>query len=540
MSTITQPRLGPLGTARWFWRQLTSMRTALFLLLLLAVAAIPGSIIPQTGIDAGRVATYKTNHPSLAPWLDRLGFFNVFTSPWFAAIYILLIISLIGCVIPRIRIHLRTLRAPVPRTPKNLSRLPAYVERSVDEPADVVLDRAREVLKRKRYRVREDETVEGSAQSSWSIAAEAGRMRETGNLIFHSCLIWVVLAVAAGHLWGWRADVIVPVGQGFSNSGGYDTENLGPLVDDSKFSPWSIRLNSLDVSFEDKVPPTSPQYGQPRHFTAYTTVTGTNGKSKREVISVNHSLPIGGSSVYLLGNGYAPMITVRDAKGNVLYRQETPFLSQDNNYKSTGAIKVSSLPAAKQMGFFGFFLPTAAFSDTLGPVSTFPAPKDPALVLGMYVGNLFPGNAPQSVYTLDTSAMKQVQGTGAQAKQPLRIVLKPGQTTKLPGGRGSITFDNVQRWAGLSTRHDPGKMPALYGALLGLIGLIMSMTLRRRRVFVKVSADPQDPARSLVRVGGLAKGEDPRLQVAIDGLALAVAGDDSTHVQLRTQAGART
>ena len=169
------------------------MRTALFLLLLLAVAAIPGSIIPQTNIDAGRVATYRSNHPSLAPWLGRLGFFNVFTSPWFAAIYILLIISLIGCVIPRVRIHLRTLRAPVPRTPTNLSRLPAYVERRVDEPADIVLDRAREVLKRKRYRLREDEAVEGRPRA---IAAEAGRMRETGNLIFHSCLIWVVLAVA--------------------------------------------------------------------------------------------------------------------------------------------------------------------------------------------------------------------------------------------------------------------------------------------------------------------------------------------------------
>ena len=42
----TLPRLGPLGWARWAWRQLTSMRTALFLLLLLAIAALPGSIWP--------------------------------------------------------------------------------------------------------------------------------------------------------------------------------------------------------------------------------------------------------------------------------------------------------------------------------------------------------------------------------------------------------------------------------------------------------------------------------------------------------------
>jgi len=41
------PELGTIGLLRWLWRQLTSMRTALILLLLLGVASIPGSIIPN-------------------------------------------------------------------------------------------------------------------------------------------------------------------------------------------------------------------------------------------------------------------------------------------------------------------------------------------------------------------------------------------------------------------------------------------------------------------------------------------------------------
>lgn len=532
MSTpIVQPKLGVLGTARWFWRQLTSMRTALFLLLLLAAAAVPGSIVPQTSIDAGRVQAYRAEHTVLAPWLDRLGFFNVFTSPWFVAIYLLLIVSLLGCVIPRIRVHLRAVRAPVPRTPKNLSRLPAYVERRVDEPADVMLDRAREVLRRKRYRIREDEAAPGRPRS---IAAEAGRMRETGNLLFHTSLIAVILSVAGGYLWGWRADVIVPVGQGFSNSyGSYDTVNPGPLVDTSKFQPWSLKLDKLDVSFEDRVPSTSPQYGQPRGFTAYTTVTDGGSTATKKTIAVNHALSVGGSSTYLLGNGYAPKVTVRGPKGNVLYSQATPFLAQDNNYKSTGAIKVP-LVGSQGLGFSGFFLPTTAFSDTAGPISTFPGLKAPSLVLTMFKGNLFPGGASQSVYSLDPTGMKKVEGTNGQ---PLRIQLKPGETKQLPGNAGSITFDSVPRWAGLSTRYDPGKMPALVGSLLALLGLIMSMTLRRRRVFVKVAADPDDPTRSLVSVGGLAKGEDPRLQVAIDALATEMVGDKTLLKPVRTEAG---
>ena len=102
----TLPRLGPLGWARWAWRQLTSMRTALFLLLLVAIAALPGSIWPQRSINPTRTADYIDAHPKLGPLLDRLGFFEVYASPWFSAIYLLLLISLVGCIVPRTRIRL--------------------------------------------------------------------------------------------------------------------------------------------------------------------------------------------------------------------------------------------------------------------------------------------------------------------------------------------------------------------------------------------------------------------------------------------------
>lgn len=87
---VTQPSLGVRGWLRFLWRQLTSMRTALFLLLLLAVAAVPGSVFPQRGIDATRTADWIADRPTVGPVLDRLGFFDVYSSPWFASIYLLL------------------------------------------------------------------------------------------------------------------------------------------------------------------------------------------------------------------------------------------------------------------------------------------------------------------------------------------------------------------------------------------------------------------------------------------------------------------
>ena len=127
-SDIAQPRLGLVGWLRWGWRQLTSMRTALVLLLLLAIAAIPGSIVPQRTADPNGVTQYRTNNPDLFPILDHLQLFDVYSSAWFSAIYILLFISLIGCVIPRTTHHFKALRARPPRTPARLSRLDDYTE----------------------------------------------------------------------------------------------------------------------------------------------------------------------------------------------------------------------------------------------------------------------------------------------------------------------------------------------------------------------------------------------------------------------------
>lgn len=507
----TQPKLGLVGTLRWLWRQLTSMRTALFLLLILSVAAVPGSIFPQRSINAGRVTDYLDKHKTVGPWLDRFGFFDVFSSPWFAAIYLLLIVSLLGCVIPRMRIHYRSLRSPIPKVPARLGRLAASADEEIDAAPAEVIAAARTALGRRRYRLREDDLP---ADGPLELSAEGGRLRETGNLLFHLSLVIVIISVAMGSLLGWRGDVIVPEKSDFASTmTRYDTLDPGPWVDLEKITPWTLTMNKLDVSFEENVPADSPQYGQPRSFTAQVTTTdGAGGKATDQQISVNHPLKIGGSNVYLLGNGYAPKVVVRDAKGKVLYDDATPFLPQDNNYRSVGAIKVTGA-SPQQYGFFGLFLPSVAFDDVQGPYSTFPDLKEPALVLGMYEGNLFPGGRPQSVFSLDTSEMKQVMATNGQ---PLRMMIRPGETIQLPGGRGSITLEAVPRWAGLSVRTDPGKVPALVGAMLGLIGLVMSMVLRRRRIFLRVT--PTDAGGSRVQIGALAKGDDPRLQLAVDEL----------------------
>ena len=83
-------------SARNLWRALTSMGTALVLLFLLALAAVPGALLPQRSLNEAKVGQYILAHPVIGPWLERLQFFEVFSSIWFTAIYVLLFISLVG------------------------------------------------------------------------------------------------------------------------------------------------------------------------------------------------------------------------------------------------------------------------------------------------------------------------------------------------------------------------------------------------------------------------------------------------------------
>jgi cytochrome c biogenesis protein len=517
----TQPPLDAMGWLRWMWRQLTSMRTALFLLLLLAIGALPGSIWPQRSIDPARTADYIAQHATLGPWLDKFGFFEVYASPWFAAIYLLLFISLVGCVLPRSRVHWRALRSTPPRAPQRLERLGVHAQAEVDAEPDAVLDAAREVLRRKRFRVH--------AHDGASLSAESGYLKETGNLVFHLSLIGVIVGVAIGHLFGWKGDVIVPVGETFANTlSRYDTFAPGPWVNPENLSPFTLTVNALDATFEETVTGRG-QFGQPRDFTAHVTSTaGPGATPTKETIKVNHPLEMDGAGVFLLGNGYAPVVTVRDAKGTPVFSGPVPFLAQDNNYKSVGAIKV---PGAQpqQLGFSGLFLPTAIIDKNLGPSSAFPDDKNPALALTLFEGDLFPGGRPQSVYTLDTSKLTQVKATNGQ---PLRIWLQPGKTVVLPGGRGSITFDRVDRFAGLSVRHDPGKFITLGAALAALAGLIGSLVIKRRRVFVRVSP-AADRGRTVVSVGGLAKGDDEGLHEVVEEVLAAVQERSATRLDRR-------
>ncbi|MEO6511945.1 MAG: cytochrome c biogenesis protein ResB [Nocardioides sp.] len=472
---------------RWGWRQLTSMRTALVLLLLLALVAIPGSIIPQSGVDSLKTSRWQSDHPKLTPIYEKLQLFSVYDSPWFAAIYILLMISLVGCIIPRLFVYARAMRAQPPPAPRNLDRLPVHTTYDATEAPAVVLERARSVLKDRGYRV---VVSTGSTTESGWVAAERGYLREAGNLLFHMAVVVVLVGFALGGLFGYKGGLILVVGNGFSNNlTQYDDFDPGSLFSADSMEPFSFKVDQFAVDWIDS----GPRQGMARGFDAHLTYQDDPASPAQDYdLRVNHPLKIGGTEVFLIGHGYAPVITIRDGTGEEVYSGPTIFLPEDAGFRSFGVVK-ARYAQPTQIGLEGWFFPTYLKVNG-NPVNLMGDLKNPTLSLQAYTGNLSmdDGNS-QSVYLLDKSKMSLVkQDDGSM----FRVDLQPGQTKQLPNGAGSVTFEGVDRWTRLQISKTPGMHLALGGVVAALLGLLLSLFIRPRRVWVRADQDRVD-------VGGL-------------------------------------
>lgn len=531
------PSLGVIGWARWFWRQLTSMRVALLLLLLLSLGAIPGSLIPQSGIDETKVADFRKAHTFLAPVYDRLGLFHVYSSVWFSAIYILLFVSLIGCIIPRTWQFIGQLRGRPPGAPKRLTRLPAYTTWRTETEPEQVREAALALLKKRRFRAH----LAGDA-----VAAEKGYLREVGNLAFHIALIVLLISFAWGQLFKSEGNKLVVEGDGdgFSNTLiSYDDFKSGNLFSSDDLVPFSFTLDKFTGTYETS----GPNRGTPRTYQAALTYSqGAYGKDKKDLVKVNEPLEIGNAKVYLTAHGYAPLITVRDGKGKVVYRDAVPLLPLDSNVTSTGVVKVldgykNAKGVSEQLGISAFFLPT--YTKGSETASTFPALQNPVLNLTPYHGDLgVDSGIPQSVYQLDKSHVKEFKDSkGAQ----LRDNLKPGQTMQLPNGAGSITYESTKEWANFQVVQQPGTDWALGGSLTAIFGLAGSLFIQRRRVWVRAVKGADGV--TVVEMAGLGRSESAKVPeelgdlagILYDGAPGAPEPDDDTddHSDAETDAG---
>jgi cytochrome c biogenesis protein len=490
------------------WRGLTSMRTALVLLFLLALAAIPGALLPQRSLNAQKVEQYIADRPTLGPWMDRFELFDVFSSFWFTAVYVLLFISLVGCILPRVFDHYRALRTPPVRAPRNLARLPHHYSATVGRGADEVVDHARKQLRGWRTEVRE-----GTEDGEITLSAEKGYTREFGNLVFHLSLVGLLVAIAVGKLFGYEGSVIVIAnnGPGFCTTSPavFDSFRAGNVNDGTGIAPVCVRVKDFKADYL--------QNGQAAMFTSnieYQAGADLQTNTWRSTkIQVNHPLRVAGDRLYLQGHGFAPTFTVTFPNGQT--RTETIQWRPDDaqTFLSSGVLRIDPPGGMyatdeerrkNQIAIEGLFAPTALLHGNL-LTSSFPVMNDPAVAVDVYRGDTgLDTGKPQSLFSLDTEQIKQ----GRLTKEA-RANLRPGESTTLPNGT-KVTFDGAQEFVNLQVSHDPAQQWVLVSALAMMAGLLVSLLVKRRRIWVRVypaegEAGTVDQRRIVVEMGGLAR-----------------------------------
>jgi cytochrome c biogenesis protein len=218
--------------------------------------------------------------------------------------------------------------------------------------------------------------------------------------------------------------------------------------------------------------------------------------------------------VYLLGNGYAPQLIVRDAEGTVVFSQPVAFLPQDSNLFSLGIIKIPD-GLDEQLGIRALLYPTTLPLENGTYASSHPDLRDPTVTLEVYSGDLGLDNGQgTNAFALNTDALTQIAGRDAEAPT---IELKLGDVADLPNGLGTIELASIPRFVSLDVHHDPSQGWVLLFSSLVVGGLLASLFVARRRVWVKavVSAD----GAVTLEYAGLARGDDPRLEEAVADLA---------------------
>ncbi len=493
-------RQGPVGrlfaAGRNAWRQLTSMRTALILLFLLALASLPGALLPQWSLNSAKTAQYITDHPTIGPWLDRLGFFEVFASPWYAAIYLLLFLSLIGCLLPRTIEFVGQLRMDPVATPRNLGRLPHHHTVEVAGSPEQVADRITAGLRGWRIARRREDAgrsehaggADARRPAVLTISAEKGYLREVGNLVFHLSLLGLLVAIAVGKMVGYEGSVIVNVGSQFCSTSpaSYDNFRPGLLVDGTDMSPFCVDVRSFKASYTDA--------GQASGFvTDVRSQSGAAAGSDRwqsNELQVNDPLRMEGERLYLLGHGFTPHFRITYPDGTVRdYSQPFAPAANDPNFTSEGAVKVLDPPGAtgdeirkQQLAIIGIFAPTAVLHGGI-MTSSFPAPDKPGVAVDVYRGDLgMEGGRSQSVFSIDTGQVDK----GLLTRQA-RANLMVGESVELNDGT-TITFTGFNEWVSLQTSFDPAQVWALGFAVTLLGGLMVSLIRKRRRVWFRLRA----------------------------------------------------
>jgi cytochrome c biogenesis protein len=271
------------------WSAFSSIKLTLFLLILLAITSIFGTLIPQQE-SAMRFA--ENLSPSLVRILDSLQLFDMYHSWWFRLIIGALAVNLIVCSLDRFPSSLKRFRAnPSTDREKPFENLPPEQSFPVNTPFESVTNRVEQMLRGKYGKVERKD----KEQSTFYLV-QKGRFTHFGVYLVHFSVLLILVGGIAGSLLGFQAFVNIPEGEGIDRVFLRKSREAKPL-------PFAVRCDKFTVAFYPN--------GTPKEYRS-DLVFLTNGEvAFQGPLRVNHPITYQGITFYQSTYGTLPGNRVR-------------------------------------------------------------------------------------------------------------------------------------------------------------------------------------------------------------------------------------
>lgn len=357
-------QMKPQGVLDLVWNFFSSVKVAVWMIVITLFASIIGTILPQEQFKQSNLPA-ETYYSETYGWFGKLyfmlGFHNLFYSWWFILLLLMIGISLVICSIDRVVPLYKALHRQ--RIPKHLDfyrRQRLYAELSTDENA---IDQFEEALKKRKYKVK---------RSQEGMLAEKGRISRWGPYINHIGLILLILAFLLRLIPGFYLDEFVWVWEDETKpvpGTGYYVKNeefIMELYSEEEY-PQKLNLKSPVVK------------NYQTNAILYEKVNGELKEVYRDSIRVNHPLEYNGLNLYQSGN-----------RVNQLYSMVLKLVSKKdsleigefelNLYDPAQVIVLKNDYKIKVLEYY----PDFALNEDNEPYSKTRQPNNPAFVLQVF------------------------------------------------------------------------------------------------------------------------------------------------------------
>ncbi len=340
-----------------FVRTFSNVLFAVMLFVVWGILTLIGVIVDQ-GKDA---SAYFNAYPApIARAILRLGFDNIYHSPWYVGIIGLILVSLAVCTFKRVI----PARLP-PLRPVKIDKIPLNASLDVHGDVATVRGKIEAFMRAKGWQIR-NRSFDGT---EWTFADKHNWARR-GVLIAH--IGFVIIAAGTTVYWA----------RGFSGEAAIVTGEASEIPQTQAI----LRLDRFNYAITPILTKSGMVY-QPTDYVSHVTVTGKDGVAKPMVVRVNHPIDVDGTLYYQASYGFAMRFTVTHDGRPV------PALSQ-RVITEGGSFDI---PGTRNSVVYERFVPTVDRAS--GMPSADPRVNDPAVILSVAAAGADAGSALVPLHT---------------------------------------------------------------------------------------------------------------------------------------------